>query len=66
MSEQKRTETEAAPAWIVPAWAGGIVGLGLLAFVFLYMFGDPRPRSVDETQIGGGASAIPDVIPNGP
>lgn len=67
MSEQKSAETGTAPAkWIVPAWAGGIVGLGLLAFVFLYIFGDPRPRSVDETQIGGGASAIPDVIPNGP
>ena len=67
MSEQKSAETGTAPAkWIVPAWAGGIVGLGLLAFVFLYIFGDPRPRLVDETQIGGGASAIPDVIPNGP
>ena len=67
MSEQKSAETGTAPAkWIVPAWAGGIVGLGLLAFVFLYIFGDPRPRSVDETQIGGGAAAIPDVMPNGP
>ncbi|MFL2542348.1 MAG: hypothetical protein ACJ0UT_10335 [Candidatus Latescibacterota bacterium] len=47
-------------------WYGGITGIGLVAIFFLYAFGDPRPRSVNESQIFGEKFAIPDVIPNGP
>ena len=65
MSEQKSAKTGIALAkWLV--WCGGITGIGLVALIFLYVFGDPRPRSVNESQIFGEAFAIPGVIPNGP
>ena len=66
MSEQKSAEGRIVPAkWMIAVCFGGIVLFGLTALFFLYFFGDPRPTSLDETQISGTATAMPDVMPNG-
>ena len=67
MSEQKSGKTGIAPAkWVIAVCFGGTIVLGLFALFFLYVFGDPRPSSVDESQISGATTAIPGVMPNGP
>lgn len=54
---------EAAPGILraVLLWTGGIASLALLGCVLLYIFGDPRPRTVDAAQVGGGPSTLPEM-----
>lgn len=66
MSEEGSGTTKPAPhpvGGVAAAWVGGIIGLGVLAIISLFAYGDPRPTFVDTTTLGDQRIAVPPVVP---